>query len=205
MSIRTATLSAVAACFVMASTAAVAQTGSQTPPDGPTVRAAPATSPDTSKPSTKGSRSNLQKTDTAFLENAAQGGFAEVEAGKLAQSKASNAEVKSFGQMLIDEHTKVNQELATLASSKGYTPPTEPSVVQRTELRALGVLDGDNFDKMFIRRIGVASHEATIKQFREASRNARDPDVKAFATKTLPSLEQHLKMAKTLQTKLGKD
>jgi putative membrane protein len=189
----------------MASTAAVAQTGSQTPPDGPTVRAAPATSPDTSMPSSKGSRSNLQKADTAFLENAAQGGFAEVEAGKMAQTKASNAEVKAFGQMLIDEHTKVNQELATLASSKGYTPPTEPSVVQRTELRALGVLDGDNFDKMFMRRIGVASHEATIKQFREASRSARDPQVKAFAAKTLPSLEHHLKMAKTLQTKLGKD
>ncbi|WP_420223599.1 DUF4142 domain-containing protein [Pigmentiphaga litoralis] len=205
MSLRTATLSAVAACFVMAGTAAVAQTSSQTPPAGPTVRAAPATSPDTSMPSAKGSRSNLQKADTAFLENAAQGGFAEVEAGKLAQTKSSNAEVKAFGQMLVDEHTKVNQELATLASSKGYTPPTEPSVVQRTELRALGVLEGDNFDKMFMRRIGVASHEATIKQFRTASRNARDPEVKAFATKTLPSLEHHLKMAQTLQTKLGKD
>ncbi|MBY4946664.1 DUF4142 domain-containing protein [Cupriavidus respiraculi] len=149
--------------------------------------------------------SQLNRTDRSFLENAAQGGLAEVEASKLAEQKASSADVKSFAAQMIKDHTKVNDELKQLASTKGYTPPTEPSVMQRTEMKALSVLDGEKFDKMYSSRIGVAAHEATLKQFREAAQRAQDPDVKAFAAKHVPDLEHHLQMARDLNKKVGND
>ncbi|CAG9181103.1 DUF4142 domain-containing protein [Cupriavidus respiraculi] len=196
MRIRTATLATAVACSLLLSSGLMAQTtgtapkstgGSNMPANG---------AKDTSQ---------LNRTDRSFLENAAQGGLAEVEASKLAEQKASSADVKSFAAQMIKDHTKVNDELKQLASTKGYTPPTEPSVMQRTEMKALSVLDGEKFDKMYSSRIGVAAHEATLKQFREAAQRAQDPDVKAFAAKHVPDLEHHLQMARDLNKKVGND
>lgn len=145
----------------------------------------------------------LDGDDKDFLENAAQSGHAEIEGSKLAQSKAMSAEVKAFAEQMIADHTRVSEELTALAKSKGYTPPTEPSVVQRTKLKALSAMD-DGFDESYADQIGVSAHEDAIELFKEAAEDAEDPDIKAFAAKTVPELEKHLKMARDLKSKVDK-
>jgi putative membrane protein len=151
------------------------------------------------------STSSLSSADKDFLENAAQSGHAEIEGSKIAEQKSGNAAVKTFAGQMIQDHTKVSQELTTLAASKGYTPPSEPSVVQKTKLKALGVTSGTSFDKMYASQIGVSAHEDAVHLFQKAATDAKDPDIKAFAAKTVPSLEHHLEMAKALQKTVGTD
>ena len=146
-------------------------------------------------------RTQLERSDRNFLENAAQSGHAEIEGSRLAQTKARNPEVKAFAEQMIQDHTMVNRELVALAQQKGYTPPTEPSLLQQAELKALSITD-DAFDTTYASRIGVAAHESAVKLFREGAAQAKDPDIKAFATKHLPALEQHLEMARALEQKV---
>jgi putative membrane protein len=152
-----------------------------------------------SQPKSTEQRSTLASADKDFLENAAQGGHTEVEGSKMAQTKSSNADVKQFADKMVQDHTKANQELVALASKKGYTPPDEPSLIQRTKLKALSVLDGHSFDKMYASQIGVSAHEDTVQLFQKEAADGKDADVKAWAAQTLPTLQQHLEMAKALQ------
>jgi putative membrane protein len=150
-------------------------------------------------------RSTLAGDDKDFLEDAAQGGLTEVEGSKLAETKSSNADVKQFATQMVQDHTKANEELIALAKQKGYTPPTEPSIIQRTKLKAMSAVDGTTFDKMYASQIGVSAHEDTVKLFQKASTDAKDPDIKAWATKTLPTLQHHLEMAKAMQQKVDSE
>jgi len=145
----------------------------------------------------------LARTDENFLEAAAHAGHTEIEGSKMAQTKAASGDVKSFAEQMIKDHTKVGDELDQLAASKNVKVPTEPSLTQKTKLKLLGVYDGANFDKHYASEIGVSAHEDTVKLFRKASQEAKDPEVKAFAEKNLPALEHHLEMAKTLASKTG--
>jgi len=136
-----------------------------------------------------------------FLENTAQAGHAELEASKMAQEKAKSPDVKAFADKMARDHAKVGEELAALASQKGYTPPGEPSLLQKAKIKTLSLTD-DGFDEMYIDNIGVSAHEDVVKQFQDAATNAKDADVKAFAAKNLPAMKEHLTMAKTLQQQL---
>jgi putative membrane protein len=147
----------------------------------------------------------LSRADTAFLKQAAQNGHAEVESSKLAVTKAANTQVKGFAQQMVDDHTKANQELAALAASKGVDVPKEPSVAQKAKMKALSAADGANFDKRYADSMGVSAHQDTIKLFQKAATGANDPDVKAFATKTLPTLQHHLQMAQDLKNTTAKE
>jgi putative membrane protein len=148
-----------------------------------------------------GQQSQLEGEDRRFLENAVQGSFAEIQGSQLALEKTKSPDVKKFAQMMIQDHEKMGKEAAKLASSKGLTPPTGPSAMQVTEITALKALSGGAFDAMYVNRIGVASHEATVEMFEKASREAHDADVKALATEALPKLREHLKMAQALNKK----
>jgi putative membrane protein len=141
---------------------------------------------------------DIARGDKNFLEAAAHAGHTEVEGSKLAQTKAASGDVKKFAETMIKDHTKVGDELDQLAASKNVKVPTEPSLTQKAKLKMLGAYDGANFDKHYAREIGVSAHEDTVKLFRKAVKEAKDPDVKAFAEKTLPGLEHHLEMARTL-------
>lgn len=143
-------------------------------------------------------QSTLSSADQTFLENAAQGGHAEVQGSQMAVEKTESPDVKAFAQMMIKDHTAAGEELSALAKKKGYVEPTEPSVLQKTELKALSVLSGGAFDKMYVDRLGIAAHEATISQFEDAAFGAQDNDVRAFAEKTLPTLRKHLEAAQSL-------
>jgi putative membrane protein len=145
----------------------------------------------------------LSSADRSFLEKAAQAGYTEIQGSKTAQEKAKSADVKTFAQQMITDHTKVGDELSALAAQKGYTPPTGPSIVQKTKLTTMGALSGHRFDSMYANQIGVSAHEDAVKLFKKAAASAKDPDVKAFAAKNEPALEQHLSMAQDLKKKVA--
>jgi putative membrane protein len=137
--------------------------------------------------------------DADFLKQAAQNGHAEIEASKLAQTKATQPDVKSFAGKMVADHQKAHQELAQLAQSKGVKLPDDPSLMQRGKLKLLSGADGEKFDKRYAESFGVKAHEDTVKMFKDAAANAKDADVKAFAQKTLPKLEEHLTMARSME------
>ena len=138
----------------------------------------------------------LDKKDREFIQKAAAGGMEEVEAGKMAQDKARNPDVKSFASMLVTDHSDANQKLQALAQQKGVTLPSAlPAKQQKTVDKLAKAKD---FDKNFIHEQGLEDHRKDIKDFEKASKNAKDPDVKAFAANTLPVLQKHLQRAQEL-------
>ncbi|MFL9925258.1 DUF4142 domain-containing protein [Herbaspirillum lusitanum] len=141
--------------------------------------------------------------DKSFMVKAAEAGNAEVNASKIALEKSANPAVKKFAQTMIDEHTKVGDELKQLASSKDVSLPAEPSVGQRAKIAVLEKLSGATFDKRYASMIGVSAHEDAVKLFQKNSTSAADPDVKNFAAKTLPGLQAHLKMANELKSEVA--
>ena len=138
------------------------------------------------------------KSDEAFMKDAAQAGAAEIEASRLAQTKSRNPDVKAFADAMIKDHTKVADELKALAASKNVKLPDGPSVKQKAEIKMIDAGDNDKFDTRYAKHFGVDAHKDTIKLFEDAAKDAKDPDVKAWAEKTLPGLRHHLQMAERL-------
>jgi putative membrane protein len=133
--------------------------------------------------------------DKKFVEKAASGGMAEVKLGKLAVEKGTSPTVKSFGQKMIDDHGKANDELKTLATRKKLPVPTDVDSEQKATYDKLAKLSGPDFDKAYIDAM-VKDHDKDVKEFKEASTASNmDPDVKAWAAKTLAVIEKHDHMA----------
>ncbi|HZE73227.1 MAG TPA: DUF4142 domain-containing protein [Pyrinomonadaceae bacterium] len=149
----------------------------------------------------KQSSATLTQSDRAFLNEAAAGGMAEVELGRLATQKAQNPEVKRFGERMVTDHSKVNDEMKQLAARKGVTVPGTPTAEQKEEMDKLAKLSGAAFDREYM-KLMVEDHDTDVKAFQEQASNASDPDVKSFASKTLPTLEEHQKMAHEIAGKL---
>jgi putative membrane protein len=140
--------------------------------------------------------------DSKFVKEAAGGGLAEVEKGNLAKSKASNDAVKQFGDRMVTDHSKANDELKSLASSKGWQLPTEMPPHEKSMHTQLSKLSGVAFDKAYISDM-VRDHEKDVAAFKKCAANCSDPDLKAWAQKTVPTLEDHLKMAKDAASQVG--
>jgi putative membrane protein len=143
-------------------------------------------------------KGNLARADTAFMKQAAEHNHAEIESSRLTVQKARDPTVKAFAQQMVTDHGKTGQELAALASAKGVELPDGPSMMQKAKLKLLEAADGADFDRRYSETMGLAAHRDTIALFQKASKGARDADVKAFATKTLPALQHHLEMAQKL-------
>lgn len=144
---------------------------------------------------------NRMGADQSFVTKAAIGGMAEVKLGQLATQKASNADVKKFGQQMVDDHGKANDELKQLASQKGITLPTDVDAKQQATYDRLSKLSGAEFDKAYMHDM-VTDHHEDVSEFQKESRSGSDPDVKAWATKTLPTLQHHLQMAESTNAKV---
>jgi putative membrane protein len=144
--------------------------------------------------------------DTKFVTNAAAGGQMEVDLGKLAAEKGASDDVKHFGQQMVDDHTKANEELKHLAMSKhiDLTKAME-SAAKKSEKASdkLSKLAGHEFDNAYIKEM-VKDHEKDVKDFEKESEHGEDAEIKAFAAKTLPTLHHHLEMAKQMQEKHAK-
>ena len=142
---------------------------------------------------------DLAKADHDFMVKAAGGGMFEVEAGKLAESKGKSESVKSFGSMLQKDHSAANDELKALAGKKNVTLPAAVPPHMQKKLDKLA--KSKDFDKDFMKEVGITDHKKDIADFEKASKSAKDPDVKAFASKTLPTLKHHLDEAQTTVAK----
>lgn len=135
--------------------------------------------------------------DTKFMKEAAEGGMVEVALGQLAVEKGSSGDVKKFGQRMVDGHSKANDELKQLASQKNVDLPQDLSAKDKTTKAMLEKLSGEQFDQAYIKDM-VKDHKKDVADFRRESKSAQDPDVKKFATQTLPTLEDHLKQAESI-------
>ena len=93
--------------------------------------------------------------------------------------------------MMVSDHTAANDKLQAIAASKNIKLPTSPSVGQMATKAKLEVLSGDTFDESYIRGM-IADHEEDIKEFQKESSSGQDPQAKAYATATLPTLKAHL-------------
>ncbi len=140
--------------------------------------------------------------DTKFVKDAAAGGMEEVELGKLAVAKAASADVKNFGQKMVDDHSKANDQLAQLASQKGIELKKDPSMMAKHDSAKLAKLKGAKFDKAYMDMM-VADHKKDVADFEHASKGAKDNDIKSWASTTLPTLQEHWKMAKEIDAKVG--
>jgi len=140
--------------------------------------------------------------DASFYKNAAEGGISEVEAGKLAQEKGASQAVKDFGAMMAKDHTAANDKLKALAASKGVSLPTSASMGQMATKAKLDVLSGDTFDKSYI-KAQISAHRDTIALFKKEAASGKDADAKAFAKRTLPALQAHLKKIEAIASEAG--
>jgi predicted outer membrane protein len=142
----------------------------------------------------------LSSGDQAILKDMAMANMAEIEGGKLAQSKGQSAEVKAFGQQMIDDHTQNLTEVKTLAQARGVTLPTEPDAKHKAMAAKLEKMDGAAFDKAYMTQAGVQDHKTVHAKLVAASKKAKDPEVKALVDKTEPVVAQHLKAAQQMPT-----
>ena len=143
----------------------------------------------------------LSGQDKSFLKDAAEGANAEVEGSKVAVTQSSSADVKTFAQQMIDDHGKAGAELKGLADQKGVKVSDTPSITKKTEIKVLSERKGSSFDQHYADSIGVKAHQDTIKLFQKEVDKGSDPDVKAWASRTLPALQHHLEMAQSLKAK----
>jgi putative membrane protein len=144
---------------------------------------------------------SLSDKDKEFVTKAAQGGMAEVALGQLAAAKATSNDVKEFGNRMVTDHGKANEELKQLATNKGITMPAEPGADEKKTKDALSKKSGKAFDKAYMTDM-VKDHEKVVAEFQKESKDAQDPDLKAWVTRTLPTLQDHLKMAKQVASKV---
>ena len=144
--------------------------------------------------------SAMSKADTKGIMDMAMVNMAEIEMGKLAQSKSQNPDVKTYAQQMIDDHTKALQEVQTVAQAKGVTLPTELDAKHKAMSAKLEKLTGDAFDREYMKVGGLASHKEAHKLLQKNQKSAKDPEVKGLATKMMPTVEQHLKAAQQMPT-----
>jgi predicted outer membrane protein len=143
----------------------------------------------------------LSSADKKAIMDMGMSNMAEVETGKIAVAKAQSPEVKAFAQQMIDDHTKAQTEVQTLAQAKGVTLPTELDAKHKAMGAKLNKLSGEQFDKEYMKNAGVADHKTVHAKLVKDGKGAKDPEVKALAEKMRPVVEQHLKSAQALTAK----
>jgi putative membrane protein len=142
------------------------------------------------------------KVDQQFVNEAARGGKMEVELGQLAQKNGSSAEVKQFGQQMVTDHTKLNDELGKAAKTAGLKVPTQLNAKQQAEFQALSKTSGKEFDLKYA-QLMVKDHTDDLAAFKKAESTTQSPDLKKAIAGAIPVIQHHLEMAKTTAQKVG--
>ena len=135
--------------------------------------------------------------DTDFARHAASGGLAEVSMGKLAESHAQSADVKSFGQRMVQDHSKANDQLMAAAAQANIKLPANPMPKDQAAINHLSKLHGAAFDRAYAQQM-VKDHKKDIAEFQHEANSGSNANLKTFASNTLPTLKEHLQMAETL-------
>ena len=146
---------------------------------------------------------HLSAADMGFVATAAGTDMYEIQAGQLAVNRATQPQVRNYGQMLVNHHTMSSTELKSIVSAKGAMPAAALPPDKAAKIAQLQKLQGADFDREFIRMTGVADHQVAIAQFEQASRSLADPDLRNFANKTLPVLNQHLRAAQEIAGRMA--
>lgn len=146
-----------------------------------------------------GSESQLSNEDKDFLKEAYQTNLNEIELARLATQQASSSDVKEYAQRMIDEHSRSNEQIQQIASSKGVDLQ---SGAQSKDYSQFSNLSGPQFDQKYIEN-QQQSHQEAISMFRNAADKGSDPDVKSFASSQLSTLEQHQSMASDLSSRMS--
>lgn len=139
-----------------------------------------------------------------FVEDASAKGIAEVEAGKLAQEKATASDVKAFADKMVKDHSQANEKLKAIAATKKLEVSDDAALMDKAKAMILELRSAKSFDQAYANN-QVKAHEATIELFKTYVNEGTDADLKAFAQKTLPTLEHHLTEAKALAAAHGGD
>lgn len=146
----------------------------------------------------KENRGQLSAKDYRFVAEAARGGTMEVELGELAVQKGASESVRHFGERMAADHKRANEELRAIAARKGATLPAQLSHGENSTMAHLQKATGRDFDKIYAHHM-VKDHEADVKDFKDAAKDLNDPELREFAQKTLPTLEEHLRMARNME------
>jgi putative membrane protein len=145
---------------------------------------------------------SVAATDRAFAREAALGSMAEVDLGNLAKEKASSPEVKQFAERMVTDHSKANEELKDWAEKNHVTLPAQLDAKHKATRARLEKLSGAAFDKAYMRDM-LSDHKTDVAKFKTESKSAKNADLKDWAGKTLPTLEDHLKQAQDTASKVG--
>jgi len=198
--------------YMLGGCAATAQTrggGGQSPstPQSPSTAGTPGSRDMNNPANTPGNGPEAMTTkmdDKKFVKDAALGGMTEVELGKLAAQKASNDAVKQFGQKMVDDHTKANDELKQIAGKENINVPDSLDSKHQSRIDKLSKLSGSEFDKAYIKD-QVKDHQQDVNEFQSEAQGGSDPNIKQFASSTLPTLQEHLSKAKEVSKQVKQE
>jgi putative membrane protein len=143
----------------------------------------------------------LMGADNTFAAKAAQGNMAEVKLGQLAEGHAQNQDVKNFGQRMVTDHTKALDDLKSVAGTNGITLPNDISSKDQAEYDRLSKLNGTAFDHAYMQDM-LTDHRADINEFKHEDEHGTNAALRAYASRTLPTLEEHLRLAESAQAKI---
>lgn len=143
----------------------------------------------------------VDKMDAEFATKLANGGLAEVALGKLAESKTTNPQIKEFAGMMVMDHGKANEELIAIAKTKNITLPVAPDEEHQKKLNDLSTKTGKDFDTAYVDAM-VDGHKKTVDLLEDASKNCKDSDLMALATKLLPTVKGHLAKIEAIKASL---
>ncbi len=149
-----------------------------------------------------GSKLMLASSDTAFAMWAAQSDLAEIRLGKLAATRASDVDVRSFGKQMVDDHVKASDQLKAAAQQDNMTLPDVLSAKDQATYDRLSKLSGGAFDKAYLERT-LKDQEAQLKAFRKEATAGKDPNIRDFASQMVPTLQDHLDRLRMIQSKIG--
>ena len=150
----------------------------------------------------KDERGQLTAKDYKFVSEAANGGNLEVSLGQIAMEKSADKAVQDFGKQMVDDHKKINKELTDLAAKKGASVLVETSKSDQRLMDRLRGLSGAEFDRAYIDQM-VSDHKKDVKEFQKQAKNATDTELQAFVSRNLPTVEEHLRKAETIQATIS--
>src|SRR5256714_12178220 len=139
--------------------------------------------------------------DEKFADAAAVGGMEEVQLGQLAAQKGASDEVRQFGQRMVDDHSKAGDDLKQVASGKGWTLPSALDAKAQADVQKLSALSGEKFDKEYVGMM-LKDHKKDVAEFQKESTGGADADIKSFAARTLPVIQEHLQMIQRIHDKM---
>jgi putative membrane protein len=149
-----------------------------------------------------GAPAQLSASDLQWVQNAARGGMAEVQLSQNVGERGANAEVRQFSQLMIADHNSANAELTHIATGRSTELPADLDPEHKVLDEELAKLRGAALDQKYMEAI-VKDHRKAVADFQAGTSSLQDPDVRQFAVKTLPKLQEHLQMAETLAAKIG--